>query len=67
MKKLNNKIKRKFRNRKKLKDVKWVMSNSNVGLVRDSFNGYNINEIVARRAINSKNPGATTKEVVIFN
>ena len=56
-----------FEKVKKLKDVKWVMSNSNVGLVRDSFNGYNINEIVARRAINSKNPGATAKEVVIFN
>lgn len=52
---------------KKLKNVKFVMSNAKVNLVTDSFKGYNCDDVIARRAINSKNPGATTTEVIIYN
>ena len=41
------------------------MSNSNVPLVTKTFEGYEISKIKARRAINSKNPGSTTTEVII--
>lgn len=51
----------------KLGDIKFVMSNANVELVTDSFKEYNCDAIVARRAINSKKPGSTTTEVVIYN
>tara|TARA_Y100001970_G_C14239905_1_gene864245 strand:+ start:697 stop:1587 length:891 start_codon:yes stop_codon:yes gene_type:complete len=56
-----------FEEIKKLKNIKFVMSNSCVKLVLDNFKEYNIEKIVARRAINSKNPEATAKEVVIYN
>ena len=52
---------------KNIPDIHFVMSNSNVDLVRDNFEGYSIDEITARRAINSKNPGSKTKEVLIYN
>lgn len=56
-----------FNEIKKIKNIKFVMSNSNVDIVTNSFKDYNCDEIVARRAINSKNPGSTTKEVIIYN
>ena len=43
----------------------FVMSNSDVDLVRKAFYEYNISIVKARRAINSKNPEATTNEVVV--
>ena len=43
------------------------MSNANVKFVTDSFKGYKIDYIEARRAINSKNPASTAKEVIIHN
>ena len=46
---------------------KWVLSNSNTGTVRDALKKFNIQEIYARIAINSKNPGSKTKEVIIYN
>jgi DNA adenine methylase len=46
---------------------KWVMSNSNTDHVKEKLKKFNIKEIEARRAINSKNPAAKTKEVVIYN
>jgi DNA adenine methylase len=46
---------------------KWVMSNSNTEPVKETFKKFNINEIEARRAINSKNPAAKTKELIIYN
>lgn len=52
---------------KKLKNTKFVMSNANVDLVIDSFKDYNCDEIIARRAINPKNPAAKTTEVIINN
>lgn len=49
------------------KGVKFILSNSNVSMVTDNFKGFNCDEIIARRAINSKNPGAKAKEVLIYN
>jgi hypothetical protein len=45
------------------------MSNAKVDLVLDNFKEewVHIEDIHARRAINSKNPGATTTEVIIYN
>jgi DNA adenine methylase len=43
----------------------FVMSNSNDTVVLDSFKDYSIQTLVARRAINSKNPGKTALEVII--
>lgn len=52
---------------KKLEGSKFVMSNAKVDLVTDNFKEYNSLDIVARRAINSKNPESTTVEVIIYN
>jgi len=52
---------------KKMDEIKFVMSNSKVELVLDNFNEYNCEDIKARRAINSKNPGSITTEVIIYN
>ena len=52
---------------KKLENIKFIMSNAKVDIVTNSFKDYNCQEIVARRAINSKNPGSTTIEVIIYN
>tara|TARA_B000000437_G_C11685509_1_gene320791 strand:- start:870 stop:1769 length:900 start_codon:yes stop_codon:yes gene_type:complete len=52
---------------KKLKNIKFIMSNAKVDIVINSFKDYNCDEITARRAINSKNPGSTTTEVIIYN
>ena len=47
--------------------VKFLMSNSNQKLVRESLKDFKCEEITARRAINSKNPSSKTKEVLIYN
>jgi DNA adenine methylase len=48
-------------------DVSFVMSNSKTQLVEDAFDEdeYDITYITARRAINSKDPGSTAKEVIV--
>ena len=46
---------------------KFVMSNAKVPLVITNFTSFNCEDVTARRAINSKNPDATTTEVVIYN
>jgi DNA adenine methylase len=48
---------------------KWMLSNADVKLVRDNFTNekYKIESIVCKRSINSKNPEAKAKEVVIKN
>ena len=52
---------------KKMNGINFVMSNAKVDLVIDNFKEYNCTEIIARRAINSKKPGSTTTEVIIYN
>jgi len=52
---------------KKIKNIKFVMNNAKVNLVTDNFKEYNSVDIIARRAINSKKPGSTTTEVIIYN
>tara|TARA_Y100000389_G_C17441772_1_gene509010 strand:- start:905 stop:1945 length:1041 start_codon:yes stop_codon:yes gene_type:complete len=52
---------------KKMDGIKFAMSNAKVDLVMKKFKDFNCEYIVARRAINSKNPGATAKEVIIHN
>lgn len=52
---------------KKLGDIKFVMSNSKVQLVTDTFSEYKCDDIIARRSIHSRNPGSTTTEVIIYN
>ena len=49
--------------------IKFMMSNSDTRLVQKHFPSriYNISFIVCKRTINSKNPEAKTKEVVILN
>jgi DNA adenine methylase len=51
------------------KNVKLMMSNSDVDLIRENFTNksYNIGEILCKRSINSKNPEAKAKEVIIKN
>ena len=52
---------------KNMGNVKFILSNARVSLVLNEFDGYNIEDIVARRAINSKNPESVTTEVIIYN
>jgi len=59
--------KRLFNDIKKMSGVKFVMSNAKVDLIIDNFKDYNSEDIKARRAINSKNPGSTTTEIIIYN
>lgn len=56
-----------FETIKELKGVKFAMSNAKVPLVLDSFKEYKCLDILARRAIHSKNPASTTTEVIIYN
>jgi DNA adenine methylase len=51
------------------KNVKMLMSNANVKLVRDAFPSpaFQTHTVQARRAIHSKTPDATTTEVLITN
>ena len=46
-----------------------MVSNADVSLVRSNFTNekYNITTILCKRTINSKNPDAKTKEVIIKN
>jgi DNA adenine methylase len=54
-------------NELKDKKIKFVMSNAKVELVENSFKDCSMDDIVARRAINPKNPGSTTTEVIVYN
>jgi DNA adenine methylase len=46
-------------------NIRLVMSNADVILVRDKMSRFNITSIECKRSINSKNPGAKTNEVII--
>jgi len=55
---------------KKISDKNMIMmSNANVKLIRDNLSpdDYKYEVVSCRRAINSKNPGAKTEEVIITN
>ena len=56
-----------FNEIKNFDKIKFVMSNAKVDLVTENFKDYNCEDIIARRAINSKKPGSTTIEVIIYN
>lgn len=49
------------------KKIKFVMSNAKVELVIKNFATYDMEEIIARRAINAKKPESTAVEVLIHN
>jgi len=49
------------------KNIKFILNNSCVDTVLNKFKNFNIKNITARRAINSKNPASNTKEVIITN
>ena len=48
-------------------NIKFVMSNARVDLVLDNFKDCNVEDIKARRAINSKKPESKTTEVIVYN
>lgn len=50
-------------------NMKFMMSNADVELVRENFEkkGYNIVSLLCKRAIHSKTPDAKAKEVIITN
>ena len=48
-------------------NVHFIMNNAKVDLVTESLKDFHSEDITARRAINSKNPGSTTIEVFIYN
>ena len=50
-----------------LQGAKFLMSNSNVKVVRKAFESYQCDEVPARRAINAKKPGSKTTELLIYN
>jgi DNA adenine methylase len=56
-----------FQEIKNLGTIKFVMSNSKVELVTKIFKEYKSEDIIARRAINSKKPGSTVTELIIYN
>jgi DNA adenine methylase len=56
-----------FNQIKNFKNIKFAMSNSKVDLVTTNFKDYTYEEIIAKRAINSKRPNSTTIEVLIYN
>lgn len=49
------------------KNIKFMLSNSSVDMVIETFKDFNCENVTVRRAINSKNPNSTTKEIIIFN
>lgn len=46
---------------------KFTMSNSNTEFVRESFTMYDTKKLQAKRAINSKEPGSVTTEIIVYN
>lgn len=51
----------------KKQSVQFVLSNSNAETVLKAFAEYGIDKVEAKRAINSKKPGAKTKELIVYN
>lgn len=51
----------------KNKNIKFLMSNADVEIIRETFKDYKIITILCKRSINSKNPESKVNEVLIFN
>lgn len=49
------------------KNIKFLLSNSNINFIKEIFKEYNINIISAKRRINSKLPNDKTTELLIYN
>ena len=49
------------------KNIKFVMSNSDVDLVNKEFSEYKVKYIMRRNAIHSKKPRTKAKEIIIYN
>lgn len=49
------------------KNINFMLSNANVDIVVETFKDFKCENLTARRAINSKNPDSTTKEIIIIN
>lgn len=49
------------------KKASFVLSNSDVPLIRDAFQGYSMLTLSCRRAIHSKEPDAKTNELIVWN
>jgi DNA adenine methylase len=47
--------------------INFSMSNAKVQVVTDAFKDFRSVDIIAKRSINSKNPGSTSTEILIFN
>ncbi len=45
--------------------AQFLLSNADVPLVRETFREYRVETVECKRTINSKNPGATTREVLV--
>lgn len=56
-----------FNKIKNFKNIKFILSNSDVSYVKDKCNEFKIQTIEARRAINSKDPSSMTNELLIHN
>jgi DNA adenine methylase len=48
-------------------NVRFIMSNADVSIIRETFEQYNIMTILCKRSINSKNPESKVNEVLIKN
>lgn len=46
---------------------RFLLSNSNTEYIKDSFNDYHVKELLCKRHINAKKPGATCYEVLVSN
>jgi len=62
---MHNELFNNIKNLKK-KNSSFILHNACVTMVTDCFKEYTIEEVMARRAINSKHPGSKTKEVIIY-
>ena len=63
---MHNKLFKKIIEKEK-SGVAFILSNSKVDMVINYFKDYKTEDVVARRAINSKKPDSVTKEVIINN
>ena len=63
---MHNKLFKKIIEKEK-SGIAFILSNSKVDMVIKYFKDYEIEDVIARRAINSKNPESKTTEVIIYN